>query len=227
MHPFRRLAAELRFDKREWSEAIRWAEPIAEQQGMRELVAAARKGTEMEAAEKANLAADEAKSNPRLRVKTSRGEFEIELFEDDAPRAVRNFMDLVMREKFYDGLRVHDAFGASYVTIGDPRSRNEGPPDVDAPDGPGWMLKADPPKRPLLPGYLAAALRGQGLYHGSQFAIALSPLLAEGLKVAVFGRVVKGMEVVRSLEFADRIESIEVISKRDHDYDAVACRLRN
>jgi cyclophilin family peptidyl-prolyl cis-trans isomerase len=227
LHPFRRMAAELRFDNREWDAAIEWATPIATQDGMRELISAARKGAEMEAAEKDAIAADQKKSNPRLRVKTSRGEFEIELFEDDAPRAVRNFMDLAMTQKFYDGLRVHDAFGANYVTIGDPRSRGDGPPDPDAPDGPGWRLKADSPKRPLLPGYLATAYRGQGIYHGSQFAIALSPLLAEGLKVAVFGRVTRGMEVVRDLEFEDRIERIEVISKRDHDYDAVACRLRN
>ena len=227
LHPFRRMAAELSFDSRDWDAAIEWASPIALQKGMRELIAASRKGAEMEASEKSAIAADGKKNNPRLRVVTSRGEFEIELFEDDAPRAVRNFMDLVMAQKFYDGQRVHDAFGANYVTIGDPRSRGDGPPDPEAPDGPGWMLKADAPKRPLLPGYLATALRGQGLYHGSQFAIALSPLLAEGLKVAVFGRVTKGMDVVRSLEFEDRIERIEVISKRDHDYDAVACRLRN
>jgi cyclophilin family peptidyl-prolyl cis-trans isomerase len=132
-----------------------------------------------------------------------------------------------MVAKFYDGLRVHDVLGANYAAIGDPRSRGDGPPDPDAPDGPGWMLKADAPKRPLLPGYLATAMRGQDLFHGSQFAIALSPLVAEGLKVAVFGRVVEGMDVVLSLEFEDRIERIEVISKRDHDYDAVACRFRN
>ncbi|MHC5080789.1 MAG: peptidylprolyl isomerase, partial [Planctomycetota bacterium] len=43
---------------------------------------------------------------PRVRLKTDRGEIVLELFEDDAPNHVANFISLVL-EGFYDGLVFH------------------------------------------------------------------------------------------------------------------------
>ncbi len=44
--------------------------------------------------------------NPKVEIKTDRGTIEIELFEDDAPETVENFIKYV-EDGFYDGLIFH------------------------------------------------------------------------------------------------------------------------
>src|SRR5262249_22002686 len=54
------------------------------------------------------IRAKEAKANdlPRVRFATTKGDIEIELFENDAPNTVANFIELV-EKKYYDGLKFH------------------------------------------------------------------------------------------------------------------------
>lgn len=175
-------------------------------------------------AERAAVARDEAKEekNPRVRFRTTKGEFTVELFEDDAPGAVRNFMDLVLKHRFYDGLRFHDVSGARFAVVGDPRTRLG---STETRPGPGWRLRADRSERGLLRGYLVAQPLADQTCHGSLFFLALAPMVTEKQRTFSFGRVVEGMDVVLKLEQDDLLERVEVISRRNHAYDATAVRL--
>ena len=160
--------------------------------------------------------------NPRVRIMTAKGDIVCELFEDDAPLAVRNFIDLVEQKKFYDRLTFDEVIGGQIARTGDPRTR---PGTSTRADNPGWRLKPDKPARPLLRGRLVTVPGQSGAFHGSAFFISTVPLPMETALV-VFGRVVSGMDVVDRLEQDDRIDRIEVISKRNHVYDASSSRLR-
>lgn len=181
-------------------------------------------GRKVQEAERMALAKDAAKDekNPRVRFKTAKGELVIELFEDDAPGAVRSFMDLVLRRHFYDGLRFHMVEGARLAMIGDPRTRLG---TSETKPGPGFRLRADRSERGLLSGYLAMLPIGDGIYHGSQFFISLTPMIGEMARTFAFGRVVEGMDVLLKLEQDDILERIEVVSRRNHGYEASGARL--
>jgi len=161
--------------------------------------------------------------NPRIRMVTEKGDIVCELFEDDAPHAVRNLMDLILNQKYFDKLRFHSVLGGLVVHVGDPRTR---PGAVGDEDGPDWRLRIDKSRRRLLRGYLATVPIEGGAFHGSHFMLSLAPLLEEGRQAAVFGRVVEGQDVLESLEQDDRLERIEVIHKRNHPYDAQGARYK-
>ena len=190
----------------------------------RETLVAAKKIKAALEEEKAAIEADAKKreKNPRVRIVTAKGEILCELFEDDAPRAVRNFVDLVMEKKFYNGLTFVEVVGGQVARTGDPRTR---PGATGKVDGPGWRLRKDPVKRGLLRGRLVTVPVAGGQYHGSQFFISTAPLPFES-KLVVFGRVLEGMKVVDALEQDDRIERVEIISKRNHAYDPIQARAR-
>ncbi|MHC4970992.1 MAG: peptidylprolyl isomerase [Planctomycetota bacterium] len=221
--PFASLAAEHYNDTMEFDKAIEVCRAYPD---MPDAFAAAKfalAGRRARAEEQEALKKDAAKDerNPRVRLVTEKGAIVCELFEDDAPHAVRNFMDLAVKRKYYDKLGFHMVLGGIAAHIGDPRSR---PGAVGDKDGPDWRLRIDKSRRPLLRGYLATVAIEGGAYHGSEFMLSLSPLLEAGRQAAVFGRVVEGQDVLESLEQDDRLERIEVIHKRNHLYDPVSAR---
>lgn len=57
--------------------------------------------------------------NRTARFTTSMGEFQVELFEDRAPRTTGNFVDLVEKE-FYDGVTFHRVVARALVQTRDP-----------------------------------------------------------------------------------------------------------
>jgi cyclophilin family peptidyl-prolyl cis-trans isomerase len=158
--------------------------------------------------------------SPRALLKTSKGNITLELFEDDAPNAVRNFVDLVARKRFYDGLRFHRVEGGRCLRMGDPRTRAGASGDDD---GPAWRLRPDSSPRPMLRGYVTA-LPVEGGFHGSQLLISFVPM-TELEHTLVFARVVEGMDVLLSLEQDDLLEQAEILSRRNHAYDPMAARL--
>jgi cyclophilin family peptidyl-prolyl cis-trans isomerase len=161
--------------------------------------------------------------NPVARITTQKGVIEIELFEDDAPHTVHNFVSLVLRQKYYDGLRFRPVIAGTTARLGDPRTRAGA---HDGPNGPLWRVKGDKVKRPPLAGRLLAVPVPGGVTHGSQFGFALAPVVLAPDKFVVFGRIVKGMDVLLQLEEDDLVQKIEIISKRNHSYDPVASRVK-
>lgn len=124
---------------------------------------------------------------PRVLLTTTRGEVEIELFEDSAPQTVQAFLKLVS-EGFYDG----DSF--STVLSGLLARTNRVASGVTIPDE-FTLLSARKHFRGSV-----VMMHGAGKDSGhSQFFIMLVPAPQLDGKFTVFGRVTRGMEVVSAL----------------------------
>ena len=127
--------------------------------------------------------------------KLDKGEFVVELFADKAPKTVNNFVFLA-REGFYDGVTFHRVLKDFMAQSGDPTGTGTG--------GPGYKFADEfhPDLKHSKPGILSMANAGRNT-NGSQFFITFVPTPWLDGKHAVFGQVVKGMEVVRSIPERD------------------------
>lgn len=171
------------------------------------------------------LRAAEAQANdlPRVLLKTNKGDIEVELFENEAPNAAANFISLV-EKGFFNGLEFPRVVPKSFAQGGCPANDPSG--------GPGYSIACEcyqPNHRLNFRGSLTMAHRGRDT-GGSQFFLMFVPLRRYDGKNTVFGRVVKGMEVLSKLERrdptskeeqpdADRIVEAKVLRKRNHPYE--------
>lgn len=138
---------------------------------------------------------------------TNKGTFEIELFEDKMPITTGNFIKLA-EEKFYDGIKFHRVISGFMIQAGDPNSKGDNIASYGS-GGPGYTVQDEFVEDPLLSnvrGTIAMANTGQPNSGGSQFFI--NTVNNTGLdfnkepftsKHPVFGRVVKGMDVVDAI----------------------------
>lgn len=123
--------------------------------------------------------------------KTNMGTFEIELYNDLAPKTVKNFIDLT-KKKFYDGIIFHRVIDQFMIQGGDPTGSGMGGPGYTIPDEFGKGLKHESK------GVLSMANAGPNT-GGSQFFITLVPCPWLDGKHAIFGHVVKGMDIVEKI----------------------------
>jgi peptidyl-prolyl cis-trans isomerase B (cyclophilin B) len=126
---------------------------------------------------------------------TSHGAIELELFPDDAPKTVENFVKL-SGDGFYDGVIFHRVIPDFMIQGGDPTGTGTG--------GPGYQFEDEPNEHRVVRGALAMANAGPNT-NGSQFFIVTAeatPWL-DG-KHTVFGRVTSGMDVVDRISAVDR-----------------------
>jgi peptidyl-prolyl cis-trans isomerase B (cyclophilin B) len=126
---------------------------------------------------------------------TSHGVIEIDLFDDDAPKTVENFLKLA-RDGFYDGVIFHRVIPDFMIQGGDPTGTGTG--------GPGYQFEDEFNDHPVVRGALAMANAGPHT-NGSQFFIVTTeaaPWL-DG-KHTVFGRVTSGMDVVDAISEVER-----------------------
>lgn len=148
---------------------------------------------------------------PLVRMTTDKGEMQIELFQNDAPKAVANFLKLA-RSGFYDGLRFHRVIDDFVVQGGCPHSKNKGDRRAGT-GGPGWQIpcetKGNPRKHAV--GALSMAHAGKNT-GGSQFFIVLSERNTSHLNGAhtVFGHVVTGDDVFPRIRAWDQIQTVTV-----------------
>jgi len=179
----------------------------------------------------AAMRADDAKADlPRVVLKTTKGEIELELFEDQAPNTVANFIFLV-EDGFYDDLvffLVMPAFSSRESPGGIAQS---GCPNGDGMGDPDYFIQSEADRsdaRAHLRGSVSMAETRPGRL-GSQFFICMVPRPdLDDTKHTVFGRVIRGMDVVTDLQprnpedqdapKPDRILEAEVVHKRDHPY---------
>jgi cyclophilin family peptidyl-prolyl cis-trans isomerase len=122
---------------------------------------------------------------------TNHGAIEVELFDDDAPKTVANFVKLA-GDGFYDGVIFHRIIPDFMIQGGDPTGTGTG--------GPGYQFEDEINDHKVVRGALAMANAGPDT-NGSQFFIVTvdaAPWL-DG-KHTVFGEVKSGMEVVDELE---------------------------
>jgi cyclophilin family peptidyl-prolyl cis-trans isomerase/HEAT repeat protein len=142
----------------------------------------------------------DAPYSPRAFLRTSRGTIELELFIDDAPQTVANFIRL-SRGGFFDGLEFYQVIPNGHVASGDPRGDGNG--------GPNYTIRSEINERPGLRGTLAMVEEGKDS-GGSRFLITHMPDLSLEARVTIFGQVTAGMEVVDGLEPGDRIEQATI-----------------
>jgi cyclophilin family peptidyl-prolyl cis-trans isomerase len=146
---------------------------------------------------------------------TSRGDFTAELLAAQAPVTVNNFVFLA-RDGFYDGTTFHRVIKGFMAQGGDPQGTGTGGPGYQFADERGALaLQHDKA------GILSMANAGPNT-NGSQFFITFGPTAHLNGKHGVFGRVVRGMEVVNSLrerdpgrdrQPGDEIRSIEITER--------------
>ena len=134
-------------------------------------------------------------ANPIAVFETNHGTFEIELFEDKAPITVKNFIDLA-EKGFYNGLIFHRVIDGFMIQGGDPNGTGTGGPGYVIPDEFHKDLKHDSE------GVLSMANAGPNT-GGSQFFITLAATPWLDGHHSVFGKVVKGTDVVREIGKVD------------------------
>ncbi len=129
---------------------------------------------------------------------TNHGDIALELFDDDAPKTVDNFVKLA-RDGFYDGITFHRVIPDFMIQGGCPRGDGTG--------GPGYEFEDEFNDHRVVRGALAMANAGPDT-NGSQFFIVTTeaaPWL-EG-KHTVFGQVSQGMDVVDEISELPRDSS--------------------
>src|SRR5215472_5394760 len=120
-------------------------------------------------------------------MQTSQGAIELELYGDDAPKTVENFVKL-SRDGFYDNVIFHRVIPDFMIQGGYPTGTGMG--------GPGYTFEDEQNGHSVARGVIAMANSGPNT-NGSQFFIVTAqacPWL-DGLHT-VFGRVTAGMDVV-------------------------------
>ena len=172
-------------------------------------------------AEMAKRAAEaEADDLPRVRIETSKGTLVVELFENEAPNTVANFISLVEKH-FYDGTVFHRVIPQFMAQGGDPTGTGRGGPDY------AIACECDlPGARKHFLGTLSMAHAGRNT-GGSQFFLTFRPTEHLDGKHTVFGRVIEGLDVLPKIQRTegptggapDKIIKAEVVRKRDHAYE--------
>ena len=130
-------------------------------------------------------------SNRIAHVTTNLGSFQIELFEDRAPKTTKNFIDLV-EKGFHDGIVFHRVIEGFMLQAGCPQGNGTGGPGYTIPDEFHAELTHDSE------GVLSMANSGPNS-GGSQFFVTLAPTAWLDGKHAVFGKVIEGIETVRTI----------------------------
>ncbi len=130
---------------------------------------------------------------------TSMGTFEAELYAKECPETVWNFINLAEGRQntdrsgnFFDGISFHRVIGGFMIQGGCPQGTGMG--------GPGYKFKDefDATLRHASEGILSMANAGPGT-NGSQFFITLGPTPHLDDRHSVFGKVTKGIDVVKAI----------------------------
>jgi cyclophilin family peptidyl-prolyl cis-trans isomerase len=123
------------------------------------------------------------------------GEFLIELYPESAPQTVNSFVFLA-NEGFFNGVTFHRVLDGFLAQTGDPSGTGMG--------GPGYTLpnEIDPNLSHDDKGVVAMANRGPDT-NGSGWYITLGPAVNLDGGYTIFGRVVKGMDVVEGITLRD------------------------
>lgn len=137
---------------------------------------------------------------PKAIMETDKGTINLELFHQDAPKTVENFVKLA-KEGFYNGLKFHRVLDNFMIQGGCPKGTGTG--------GPGYHIKCEINSQKHTPGTLSMAHAGKDT-GGSQFFITHTntPWL-DGVHT-VFGRT-EDMAVVNAIKQGDKIVSLTIV----------------
>ena len=160
---------------------------------------------------------------PQVLLKTSKGDIELELFENQAPNTVANFISLV-EKKFYNGLTFYRVLPGFMAQGGSPTGDSIGSPGYSIP----CECYPQDKFRLHFRGSLSMAKGQPRDTGGSQFFLTFLPTSHLDGQHTVFGRVIKGFDVLHNLQRRDpdrpplpkpdKIIEAKVLRKRKHDY---------
>ena len=164
--------------------------------------------------------------NPVVKIATTKGDMLVELFEDETPNTVANFIELA-EKGFYKGMAFHRVIPGFMAQGGCPYSKR-GATGMPGTGGPGYKFDNEcvPSLKHSGKGILSMANAGPNT-NGSQFFLCFTATPWLDGKHTVFGKVVEGLDVLDKLEAigsqSGRTKeevrfNIEVVSKRDHEY---------
>jgi peptidyl-prolyl cis-trans isomerase B (cyclophilin B) len=143
-------------------------------------------------------------------VKTSKGSFTIDLFPDEAPNNVANFVSLAKRG-FYNNMNFHRVIKNSWIQTGCPYDNGYG--------GPGYAVKSEAEGQKGLShdvGTVAMSGNLKNGYTGSQFYISLSKIPAFDSKFTIVGKVQEaGLGVLRDIGNVEVDKTTDRPSKED------------
>ena len=134
--------------------------------------------------------------NPTATIETNKGKIVVELYKDEAPKTVENFITLA-KKGFYNGIIFHRVIPNFMIQTGDPTGTGRGGPGYTFPD------EISPKLHHSEPGILSMANAGPDT-NGSQFFITLVPTPWLDGKHAVFGKVIEGQSVVDQIAAVQR-----------------------
>lgn len=138
-------------------------------------------------------------------IHTERGLMKVEFFENDAPIAVGNFVDL-SKKGFYEGLTFHRVIPNFVIQGGCPKGNGSG--------GPGYKIKCETKGGNQYhdKGVISMAHAGKDT-GGSQFFICHGRENTKHLDGVhtCFGKVFEGLEVIDKIRPGDKIEKIVIV----------------
>lgn len=160
---------------------------------------------------------------PQVMIHTTAGDMVIELFENEAPNTVKNFITLA-EQGFYRNLPFHRVLPGFMAQGGCPKGDGTG----DA----GYKLPEEfsaPNARKHFRGSLAMARSMDPNSAGSQFYITFLPNQSLDGQYTVFGRVISGLDTLSKIERIDperpypgeiptKIIDMKVLRKQNHSY---------
>jgi len=133
-------------------------------------------------------------------IKTAKGDLVLELYPQDAPVTVNNFVTLA-RKGFYNGLTFHRVIPDFMAQGGDPSGNGTG--------GPGYKFQDEFSSRTHQAGSLSMANSGPNT-NGSQFFICYAPQPHLNGKHTVFGQLTQGMDVLKKLVNGDKMNEVVI-----------------
>ncbi|MCJ7715023.1 MAG: peptidylprolyl isomerase [Anaerolineales bacterium] len=139
-----------------------------------------------------------------VNLETTKGDIQLELYPEHAPKTVNNFVFLV-NEAFYDGVKFHRVIANFMIQGGDPTGTGMG--------GPGYKFEDELSTNPLKHDSKVISMANSGPNtNGSQFFITHLPQSHLDAKHTVFGKVLQGEDVVDNIQQDDVITKASVVA---------------
>lgn len=168
--------------------------------------------------------------NPLISIDTDFGSMVAELYEDKVPNTVANFLVLAEQD-FYKDMLFHSIVKGVYVQGGCPNTKLGAQGRAGA-GGPGYTIGAEinDELTHSSKGVLSMARVGVGISSGSQFMVLFGKVPVFDNQQTVFGKVIKGQEVLSLIEKMSGQNGIpkrevsfgiKVLSKNDLDYKVI------
>jgi len=141
--------------------------------------------------------------NKKAIIETNKGTIEFEIYPE-ASQAASNFIVLAT-DGFYDGLTFHRVVPGFVIQGGDPLGNGTG--------GPGYRFNDEPVTKKYTKGIVAMANAGPNS-NGSQFFIMLEDNPDLPAKYTIFGKVLKGQEIVDEIAVGDTMDKVTIAPLR-------------